>query len=157
MKDPPKQADLFSDAVHLDRPKSAMSDTISEQPSKLKAALATPTTSHHPSKKEKKESSGNNKEKKSDSESSRKRSSSGQGGKRGATPGVQNGVRPWGRRRVSRPLKWLLYQKNLQLILEHLHLEEDLWLLNQLGISLMQRVTKFGYAPNVTNLTMGAL
>ena len=64
-----------------------MSDTISEQPSKLKAALATPTTSHHPSKKEKKESSGNNKEKKSDSESSRKRSSSGQGGKRGATPG----------------------------------------------------------------------
>jgi len=86
-KDPPKQADLFSDAVHLDRPKSAMSDTISEQPSKLKAALATPTTSHHPSKKEKKESSGNNKEKKSDSESSRKRSSSGQGGKRGATPG----------------------------------------------------------------------
>ena len=63
-----------------------MSDTISEQPSKLKAALATPTTSHHPSKKEKKESSGNNKEKKSDSESSRKRSSSG-GGKRGVTPG----------------------------------------------------------------------
>ena len=64
-----------------------MSDTTGEQPSKLKAALATPTTSHHPSKKEKKETSGNNKEKKSDSESSRKRSSSGQGGKRGATPG----------------------------------------------------------------------
>ena len=63
-----------------------MSETISEQPSKLKAALATPTASHHPSKKEKKESSGNNKEKKSDSESSRKRSSSG-GGKRGVTPG----------------------------------------------------------------------
>ena len=32
---------------------------------------------------------------------------------------------------------------------------QDLWLLNQLVI--LQRVTKFGYAPNVTNLTMGAL
>ncbi len=101
-----------------------MSDTISEQPSKLKAALATPTTSHHPSKKEKKESFGNNKERKvirSLQENAHLAAREANGVQ---PPGVQNGVLPWGRQRVSQPLKWHLYQKNLQLILEHLHLEE---------------------------------